>query len=249
MRINRFLARAGVSSRRGAEELVRAGRVTVNGRTVTRLATTVDPEHDTVELDGSPVTLPETFTTIILNKPRGVVVTMDDPQGRPTVADLTRDVPARVVPVGRLDADSEGLLIMTDDGTLAHRIAHPSFELDKVYEVTARGVLQEGERRRLEMGVELDGRTTSPASVTVMSTERNRTKAVVTIHEGRKRQVRRMFETVGHPVRALRRVRIGPVELGDLRPASWRRLSEKELNALAAAVGLDRTPETPCSDT
>jgi 23S rRNA pseudouridine2605 synthase len=239
MRINRFLARAGLASRRAAERLVEDGRVSINGETVTRLATTVDPATDIVEVDGRRIILPESFTTIILNKPIGIVVTMSDPQGRPTVADLVADVPARVVPVGRLDADSEGLLILTDDGTLAHHIAHPSFELDKVYEVAARGVLEERDRKRLEEGIELDGRATSPASVVIRTTQRNRTEAVVTIHEGRKRQVRRMFEAVGHPVRELRRVRIGPLELGSLMPGAWRPLSDEELRALRRAVGLD----------
>ena len=248
MRINRYLARAGVASRRGAEKLVEAGRVSVNGEVISRLATTVEPGADVVEVDGERVFLPESFTTIMVNKPVGVVVTMRDPQGRPTVADLVSDVQARVVPVGRLDADSEGLLLMTDDGRLAHRVTHPSFELDKVYEVTARGELSEPDRRRLEDGVILDGRRTSKARVDVASTEHNRTLAVVTIHEGRKRQIRRMFEAVGHPVRELRRVRVGPLELGDLCPGAWRNLTPRELRALGKAVGLDRTPETSCGE-
>jgi len=246
MRINRFLARAGLASRRGAERIVEAGRVSVNGEVITDLATKVDPGQDVVEVDGERVELPESTTTIIVNKPRGVVVTMSDPQGRPTIADIAAAVPAHVVPVGRLDADTEGLIIMTDDGKLAHRVTHPSFELDKVYEVTARGVLKEAEQRRLEEGIELEGRLTSPATVSVVSTARNRTKALMTIHEGRKRQVRRMFEAVGHPVRALRRIRVGPIELGNLRPGSWRRLNADELRKLKQAVGLDDPPETPC---
>jgi len=246
MRINRYLARAGAASRRGAERLIEAGRVAVNGETVMRLATTVDPASDVVELDGVRVTLPDTHTTIIVNKPVDVVVTMSDPQGRPTIADIVSGVEAPIVPVGRLDADSEGLILMTDEGTLAHRVAHPSFELDKVYEVTARGVLLEEERALLESGIELDGRETAPARVEVVSTARHTTRALVTIHEGRKRQVRRMFEAVGHPVRNLRRVRVGPLELCDLRPGNWRRLTETELAALKQAVGLDTAPETPC---
>lgn len=238
MRLNRYLARAGVASRRGADGLIAAGRVSLNGDVVTELATTVDPESDTVEVDGRSVLLPQTLTYIVLNKPTGYVVTLSDPQGRPTVVDLVAEVGAPVVPVGRLDARTEGLLILTDDGDLAYRVTHPSFELDKVYEVVARGVLSERSRRRLEEGVELDGRVTARASVTVRSTDRNTTLAEIVIHEGRKRQVRRMFEAVGHPVRKLKRIRVGPIELSDLRPGSWRRLDGSEISALRRAVGL-----------
>jgi len=218
MRLNRFLARSGAASRRGADALIEAGRVRLNGETVTRLGITVDPGRDLVELDGVAVTLPESLTYIALNKPPGYVVTMSDPQGRRTVTDLVTGVAAGVVPVGRLDADTGGLLILTDDGELAHRIAHPSYEIDKVYEVQASGILSEEERLRLERGLMLDGRLTAPATVHVVSTARGITVAGMTIHEGRKRQVRRMFELVGHPVTSLRRTRVGPIELGELSP-------------------------------
>jgi len=241
MRINRFIARAGAASRRGADALISAGRVRLNGETVTKLATTVDPKRDRVELDGVIVTLPESLTYLALNKPSGYVVTMSDPQGRPTVADLVAGVPAGVVPVGRLDAATEGLLILTDDGEMAHRIAHPSFEIDKVYEVVATGSLSEDERVRLEEGVVLEGRRTSPATVRVLRTEQESTFAEVTIHEGRKRQVRRMFELMGHPVTALRRTRVGPVELEDLKSGEWRHLDAAQLRALRDA--LDMPPE------
>jgi len=238
MRLNRFLARAGVASRRAADDLIAEGRVSVNGAVITQLGTTVDPEADSVEFDGRPVRLPATLTCVVLNKPPGYVVTLADPQGRPTVADLTAGVGAGVVPVGRLDARTEGLLILTDDGELAYRVTHPSFELDKVYEVVARGVLSDESRRRLEEGIELDGRMTAPARVTVHSTSSHTTVAEIVLHEGRKRQVRRMFEAVGHPVRALKRISIGPIELGDLKPGKWRHLSDGELRALRCAVGL-----------
>jgi 23S rRNA pseudouridine2605 synthase len=238
MRLNRYLALAGVASRRGADRIIASGRVTVNGAVVAEVGTRVDPESDVVALDGETLSLPRSLTYIVLNKPVGTVTTLSDPQGRRTVADLVVDVGARVVPVGRLDASTEGLLLMTDDGDLAHRIAHPSYELDKVYEVVARGVLSEDERVKLEEGVELDGRVTAPSSVRVLSTDRNTTRALVTLHEGRKRQVRRMFETVGHPVRGLRRIRVGPIELGDLAPGAWRRLSASEVEALRRAVEL-----------
>ena len=238
MRLNRFLARAGAASRRGADTLIEAGRVRLNGETVTRLGTTVDPDRDVVELDGVAVTLPRSLTYIALNKPPGYVVTMSDPQGRRTVADLVDGVPPGVVPVGRLDAGTEGLLILTDDGELAHRIAHPSYEIDKVYEVEANGTLSEEERLRLEKGLMLDGRLTSPAAVRVISAPGKTTVAEMTIHEGRKRQVRRMFELVGHPVTRLKRTSVGPVKLGDLPPGRWRYLTDDQLRALREALGM-----------
>jgi 23S rRNA pseudouridine2605 synthase len=238
MRINRFLARAGAASRRGAEALIAEGRVTVNGETVTKLATTVDPATDRVELDGVVITLPETLTYIALNKPPGFVVTLSDPHGRRTVADLVSGVSAGVVPVGRLDAATEGLLILTDDGELAHRIAHPSFEIDKVYEVEASGVLTDEERAVLESGIELDGRVTAPAVVRTLSAGPDLTRAEITIHEGRKRQVRRMFELIGHEVTGLRRTRVGPIELGELAQGEWRHLREDELRELRKALGM-----------
>ena len=245
MRLNRYLARSGVASRRAAEALITAGRVAVNGTIVTGLSTAVDPEADAVEVDGRPIRLPDTLTYVVLNKPAGYVVTLSDPQGRPTVADLVADVGAAVVPVGRLDARTEGLLILTDDGDLAYRVAHPSFELDKVYEVVARGVLSERSRQRLEEWIELDGRPTAPARVTVRSTDRNTTVAEIVVHEGRKRQVRRMFEAVGHPVRRLKRISVGPVALGDLRPGRWRHMTEQELSAVRRAVGLAGAQPAP----
>lgn len=238
MRLSRFLARAGVTSRRAAEGLIAAGRVSVNGAVVTEFSTRVEPRKDVVEVDGRRAELPGSYTYLALNKPSGFVVTMADPQGRPTVADLVSDVRAGVVPIGRLDAATEGLLLLTDDGDLAFRISHPSYELEKEYEVTARGILTEDERRALEVGIDLDGRSTAPAKVSIRSAKRNTTVAVMTIHEGRKRQIRRMFEAVGHPVRNLRRTRVGPVRLGDLRPARWRHLGDDELRALREAVGL-----------
>jgi len=213
----------------------------VNGTTVTQLATTVDPDRDRVELDGVVVTLPDSLTYIALNKPPGYVVTMSDPHGRRTVADLVTGVAAGVVPVGRLDSGTEGLLILTDDGELAHRIAHPSFEIDKVYEVEAQGALTEGERRQLEDGVMLEGRMTAPATVRILRANQSTTLAEMTIHEGRKRQVRIMFGLVGHPVTALRRTRVGPVELGDLPSGHWRHLDTGQLRSLREA--LDMAPE------
>jgi 23S rRNA pseudouridine2605 synthase len=237
MRINRYLARAGVVSRRGADRLVRAGRVTINDRTAepgarVRLG-------DIIRLDGREVELPPEHTYLILNKPPGYVVTLSDPQGRPTVVDLVDGVGAGIVPVGRLDAPTEGLLIMTNDGVLAHRIAHPSFELDKVYEARIEGDLTDAEVETLESGIMLDGRMTSPARVRVLSREGRATLVEITIHEGRKRQVRRMFLAVDHAVQRLRRTRVGPLELGNLGTGAWRRITEAELLSLREALGMD----------
>ncbi len=239
MRLNRFLARSGVASRRGADAIVEAGRVRVNGLTVTQHGVTVDTDSDCVEVDGRRVRLPSQFTYIIVNKPIGYVVTMSDPQGRKTVADFVPRSLAGVIPVGRLDVDTDGLLIMTDDGDLTHRVTHPSFELDKIYEVMVGGVLSEKSIRSLERGISLDGQLTAPATIDSLSISHNRSSCRITIHEGRKRQIRRMFEAIGHSVRSLRRVRIGPLELGDLKPGHSRGLTEPEVRALRKAVGLD----------
>jgi len=238
MRLNRFLARCGVASRRGADRLISTGRVRINGVVVSEAGVRVDPTVDVVEFAGEVLSLPDQHTYIALNKPAGYVVTMSDPQGRKTVAELIADAPRAVVPVGRLDAPTEGLLLLTDDGELAHRIAHPSFEIDKVYRVVARGVLKPTDVDALEDGIELDGRRTAPAVVEVLGTDRNETHALITIHEGRKRQIRRMFEAVGHPVKRLSRTSIGPIHLGNIRSGRWRQLTPDELRALRAAVGL-----------
>jgi pseudouridine synthase len=238
MRLNRYLAKAGVASRRACDEIISSGRVKVNGLAVSTLGTDIDPERDSVEVDGRPVSIPPEHTYLMLNKPPGYVVTMKDPQGRRVVSELIVGIDARIFPVGRLDVDTEGLLIMTDDGDLAHRILHPSFELTKVYEVVARGVLSIEQKETLEGGVIIDGRRTAPARVRIVSSRLNTTVAVVSIHEGRKRQLRRMFEAVGHPVRRLRRVRVGPIELGGLPLGKWRHLEGREVDSLMKAVSL-----------
>ncbi len=243
MRLNRFIARCGAASRRGADRLIADGKILINGAVVDEAGVRVDPEVDVVEFDGTVLRLPEQLTYIALNKPAGYVVTMNDPQGRKTVAELIKDVPRAVVPVGRLDAPTEGLLLLTDDGALAHRIAHPSFEIDKVYRVIARGVIKEDDVDALEMGIVLDDQRTAPAIVEVLGTDRNETHALITIHEGRKRQIRRMFEAVGHPVKRLSRTRVGPIVLGNIRLGRWRHLTPEELATLRSAVGLSSEGE------
>jgi pseudouridine synthase len=228
MRLNAWLARAGVASRRGADELIKAGRVTVNGAPG-ELNTFVS-EHDDVRLDGVPL-VKQRLAYVLLHKPADTVTTARDPQGRPTVVELV-DLPERVVPVGRLDADTTGALLLTNDGELAHRLAHPRYEVDKVYEADVDGQPGAEALARLEQGVELDDGSTSPARVRVLAPGR----VELTIHEGRKHQVKRMLEAVGHPVRRLHRSRYAGLTLDGLQPGAWRELSPAEVEALRAAT-------------
>ncbi|HEX9260602.1 MAG TPA: pseudouridine synthase [Acidimicrobiales bacterium] len=229
-RLQKVLAQHGYGSRRVCEELIEAGRVSVNGE-VAPLGRRVDVEHDRVEVDGHPVGIRPGLVTYLLNKPAGVVSTAKDTHGRPTVVELVPREP-RVFPVGRLDADTEGLLLLTNDGDLAHQLTHPSFGVEKEYLAHVRGVPKAGSLRRLRDGVELDDGTTAPARVSQPTPGVLR----ITIHEGRNRQVRRMCEAVGHPVERLVRVRIGPLRDRDLAPGQWRTLTVKELRALHDAV-------------
>jgi 23S rRNA pseudouridine2605 synthase len=227
MRLNAYLARAGVASRRGAEELIRAGRVRVNGE-IAGLATFVE-SGDRVELDGRPLEL-EPLAYVLLHKPAGVVTTASDPHGRPTVVDLV-GVPQRVVPVGRLDADTTGALLLTNDGPLAHRLMHPRYQVDKVYEVEVEGEPGDEPLRRLAEGVELDDGPTAPADVRRLGPS----QLELTLHEGRKHQVKRMCEAVGHPVRRLHRREYAGLTLAGVGSGEWRELTEEELAALREA--------------
>jgi len=229
MRLNAYLARAGVASRRGAEELIRAGRVRVNGE-VAGLATFVEP-RDTVEVDGSPIE-PEPLTYVLLHKPAGVVTTARDPQGRPTVVGIVGHE-RRVVPVGRLDADTTGALLLTNDGPLAHRLMHPRYEVDKVYEAEVEGEPSDDALGQLAEGVELEDGMTSPAKVDRLGPS----VVELTIHEGRKHQVKRMLEAVGHPVSRLHRSRYAGLTLDGLAPGEWRVLTPEEIKRLRAPGG------------
>jgi 23S rRNA pseudouridine2605 synthase len=228
-RVQKILARAGVASRRASEELIARGRVRVNG-VVAQLGDRADPEHDRIEVDGAPVGVRPGLVHYLLNKPPGVVTTASDPQGRPTVVELVPAEP-RVFPVGRLDADTEGLLLLTNDGELAQRLTHPSFGVDKEYLAHVEGSPSRGAIRRLRAGIELEDGLTAPAKVSLVGDRLLR----ITIHEGRKRQVRRMCEAVGHPVRRLVRVRIGPLSDRRLAPGEWRELARHEVRALERA--------------
>jgi 23S rRNA pseudouridine2605 synthase len=243
MRLAKYLASAGVASRRASEEIIRAGGVTVNGQTVTDPARDVTAS-DSVLLDGREVR-PETDRLVYaLNKPRGVVSTAKDTHGRKTVVSL---VPSetRLYPVGRLDADTTGLILLTNDGELAHRLTHPSFEVPKTYVATVSNPpVRDAALRSLRGGVELDDGPTAAASVRRIAAD----TLEITIHEGRKRQVRRMCEAVGHPVLRLERISFGPLELGDLEPGAHRSLSEGELEALASAGSAARRSEAASSE-
>lgn len=243
MRLAKYLAAAGVASRRASEEIARAGRVTVDGDRVT------DPARDVsggeaIELDGEPIRPAQQRVTYAVNKPAGVVSTASDPQGRPTVVSLLPPSP-RVYPVGRLDADTTGLILLTNDGPLAHRLTHPSFEVAKTYRATvAHPPIRDAALRALRGGIELEDGRTAPARVRRLAAD----VLEVTIHEGRKRQVRRMCRAVGHPVKRLERVAFGPLALGALSPGSYRRLTPSELESLAGAgASAGRPARSPAS--
>ena len=238
MRLNAWLARAGVASRRKSDELIKAGRVTVNGERG-QLNTVVQPT-DEVSLDGEPLAK-QTLSYLLLHKPAGVVTTASDPEGRTTVVDLV-DHPNRVVPVGRLDVDTTGALLLTNDGDLAQRLAHPSYEVDKVYVAELWIQPTDGILRKLADGVKLDdGVKTSPAQVRRISGS----TVELTIHEGRNRQVKRMFEAVGHRVKTLHRSTYGPLTLEGLEPGAWRELEPSEVERLRTAT---KPPPAPAPD-
>lgn len=229
-RLQKVLASTGWGSRRVCEELIAEGRVTVNGE-VARLGRRVDPEHDLIEVDHAPLGVKPGLVYYLLNKPTGVVTTAKDTHGRKTVVDLVPSDP-RVFPVGRLDADTEGLLLLTNDGELTHRITHPSHGVEKEYLVHVKGNLTPGELRRLRDGVELEDGITAPAQASQPTPGVLR----LTIHEGRNRQVRRMCDALGHPVLRLVRTRVGPITDRSLRPGDYRELSTGERRALTEAV-------------
>ena len=232
MRLGKYLATAGVASRRASEEIVRAGRVTVDGQTVTDPARDVGASH-AVAVDGRKIATARDRVVYALNKPAGVVSTARDPQGRPTVVTMVPQT-ERLYPVGRLDIDTTGLILLTNQGELAHRLTHPSFEVEKTYRAVLGGpALHERTLSALREGVELEDGRTAPAQVRRVSAD----TLEITIHEGRKRQVKRMCEAVGHPVKRLERVAFGPLALGELPRGRWRKLTDAEIEALMAASG------------
>ncbi len=234
MRLQKYLANAGVASRRRAEAHIVAGHVRVNGRVIKELGTSVAP-GDRVEFAGTLVVLAETKRYLVLNKPAKVMTTMRDPEGRKTVATIVPREPGhRILPVGRLDYDTSGLLLMTDDGELANVLTHPRFGVDKTYRALIAGRLAGDDMKRFIAGINLEDGKSAPAKVRVIRTHPAATEIDITIHEGRNRQVRRMFEATDHPVLALERLRFGPLSLGDMRQGQWREVTEKEMAALEA---------------
>lgn len=237
-RLQKILSQAGIASRRASEKLMLEGRVTVNGTVVSELGTKADAARDDIRVDGRRVKVVTRHRYILLNKPRGYVSTRSDPQRRPTVIDLLGTFPEYVYPVGRLDFDSEGLLLLTNDGDLAARLTHPRHGVPRVYEARVRGVPDQHDLTRLARGIVIDGERTEPAEIALMPIKRDATQStlLVTLREGRNRQVRKMFEAIGHPVERLRRVAIGPIRDAKIKPGQWRELTAEEVRKLRAAT-------------
>ena len=228
-RLQKVLAKAGVASRRRAEELIRQGKVRVDGRVVTEMGTKVDPEIQVIECKGVVLVSQEEKVYILLHKPSGYLSTVDDPQGRPIVTDLLKNIKERVYPVGRLDLDTEGALLLTNDGELAQKILHPSHEVNKTYVAKVKGLPGKKKLDALSKGIELEGRKTWPASIEVLNAKTQSATIRITIHEGRKSQVRKMFEAIGHPVLELKRTAYGRLELGGLGPGKYRFLTPGDI--------------------
>jgi len=252
-RLQKILARANLGSRRSCETIIAEGRVTVNGR-VAALGDKADPAVDRIEVDGRPLTFEgqrapgEALIYIALNKPRGVISSLEDEleEGRTTVRDLIQiDSAKHIYPVGRLDKPSEGLILMTNDGDLAHRLTHPRYGHEKVYNVTVEGSISDRTLDQWRRGVMLDGRITAPAPIEVIERRADATRLRVILREGRKRQIRRIAAALGHPVQQLVRERIGPLALGDLQPGQWRHLSEQEVSQLVRSVEASPMPSRP----
>lgn len=230
-RLQKIIAHAGICSRRKAEEYIAAGRVKVDGKTVSRPGLKVAPQQAVITVDGKPLR-EEKKVYILLHKPRGYVTTLSDPQGRPIVTDLLPEIKERLFPVGRLDLDSEGALLMTNDGTLANRVLHPRFEVKKTYQATVRGFPKKADLQRLEQGIVLDGTKTWPARLRVLKKKKDAAVLEIIIHEGKKRQVRKMFQAVGYPVLRLKRMAYGGLQLGNQPEGAYRFLGKNELKKL-----------------
>jgi 23S rRNA pseudouridine2605 synthase len=235
-RLQKIISAAGITSRRAAEDLILEGRVRVNGKVVSELGSKADPGKDHIKVDGKLINPRQPQTYIMLNKPPGYVTTMSDPEKRPTVQDLLKGVRIRVYPVGRLDFNTEGMLLLTNDGDFAHLVTHPSHELPKTYLVKVKGQLDDATLEKLAKGVYLDDGKTAPAKIRKVRKEEANSWIEIAIHEGRKRQVRRMMDRVGHSVIRLKRVKIGPLSLGDLPVGAYRHLIAEEVKTLRATA-------------
>ena len=236
MRLNRYLSVSGYSSRRRGEEVIRAGRVSVNGEVIVDPAHDVVPGRDRVLLDGCLLEASGTRRYLLLNKPTGVIVSRIDTHGRITVSDLLGKAGEGVFPVGRLDANTSGALLLTDDGDLAYRLTHPSFGVEKVYRAVVRGRVTLDDVRKIEMGIVLDDGPTAPASLRVLGRDRETSSVELTLHQGRKRQVRRMLDRIGHPVITLERISFGGITAEGMPPGAYRPLTDEEVKCLKAAV-------------
>lgn len=231
-RLQKYIADCGIASRRKAEELILKGLVKVNGEVVTELGTKVDPDKDEIVYKGKVIKPEKKKVYILLNKPEGYVTTAKDQFGRPTVLDLVKDIKERLVPVGRLDYDTSGLLILTNDGDVVYKLTHPKCEVDKVYEAKLFGVPDSNTINLFKNGITIDGRKTEPAKIELLKVDGRFSWCHITIHEGRNRQVRKMCQAARHPVATLRRVAEGEINLGDLKKGSWRYLTDKEIRYL-----------------
>lgn len=238
IRLNKFLSQSGVASRREADRMIAEGRIIVNGQVVQVFGLTIDDEKDEVKVDGRRVKKDEQMVYLILNKPAGYLVSLKDPFGRPTIKDLLPSFKNRIFPVGRLDYESQGLLILTNDGDLAHRLTHPRFEVKKIYLVKVKDQPDSLKLAKLEKGIFLDGKKTAPAKIVPLRVSSRQTLLRVEIYEGRKREIKRMLEAIGHRVLELRRIKLDGLSLGKLKKGQWRYLSPKEVGSLKKKVGL-----------
>ncbi|MGN0444879.1 MAG: pseudouridine synthase [Acutalibacteraceae bacterium] len=239
MRLQKYLAQCGVASRRKSEELIENGKVKINGK-VAQIGDKVNPKKDDITVSGKKIVKTKKYTYIMLHKPRGFITTMSDEMDRKCVAMLVKDVGARVYPVGRLDRESEGLLLMTNDGEFANAMTHPTKHVPKTYRVTVRPSISEEQITKLSTGIVIDDRMTAPAEVRVVKREENRVVIEIILYEGRNRQIRKMCDALGLEVARLKRIAVGSVKLGMLPQGKWRELSEEEVHKLAASAGLDR---------
>jgi len=239
VRLQKFLAESGVASRRKSEELIEQGKVKVNGNTA-RIGDKINPKRDTVTVNGKKIVKQKSHTYIMLHKPRGFITTMSDEMDRKCVAQLIRDVPGRVYPVGRLDRDSEGMLLFTNDGEFANAMTHPTRHVPKTYRVTVRPSVNEEQITKLTTGIMIDDRMTSPCEVRIVTREEGRVVLEIILHEGRNRQIRKMCEEVGLEVARLKRTAIGSIKLGMLKQGDYRELTEDEVRKLMIAAGMER---------
>lgn len=237
-RLQKYLASAGVASRRASETMIQEGRVAVNGKVIRELGTKIVPGKDQVTVDGKPVQPEEKLVYLLMNKPAGYITTAKDTHNRPTVLDLVADVPYRVFPVGRLDYETEGLLLLTNDGEFAYRMTHPKFKMMKTYVAVVQGVLTPERLDMLQNGVQLEDGKTGPAKVRILRKENHKTVVEISIHEGKNRQVRRMFKAVKNPVLELKRISVGTLTLKGVNPGEYRYLNDDELKKVGQRLGL-----------